>query len=166
MIIVYIEDHSVNGTFVNDSLTRLSRGERIEIKSGDEIFTINPRSMISGEEVGAFMFINIRDRLADQRAVSVAPIDHTKDTPQASIMGLVSHHIEDFYVIGDQLGAGMCGQVHLCVHRQTRKQYAVKIIDTRKFPLSPGLSPRELRQEAELMKNLNHVILNYNNILI
>ena len=29
-------------------------------------------------------------------------------------------HFEDLYVIGDQLGSGMSGQVHLCMNRTTR----------------------------------------------
>ena len=47
-------------------------------------------------------------------------------------------HIEDKYIIGDQIGSGMSGQVYFCVCKATREQYAVKIIDTRKFALSPG----------------------------
>jgi FHA domain len=38
---VFVEDTSVNGTFVNDSLTRLHKGKRLELKTGDEIFLIN-----------------------------------------------------------------------------------------------------------------------------
>lgn len=47
-------------------------------------------------------------------------------------------------------------QVHRCVHKSSKVQYAVKIINTRRFSLSPGLSTRELREEAEIMRNLNH----------
>ena len=50
----------------------------------------------------------------------------------------------------------MCGQVCRCVHEKTKRLYAVKIIDTKKFGLSPGLSPKELREEAEMMRGLNH----------
>lgn len=47
-------------------------------------------------------------------------------------------------------------KVHRCVHRKSKVQYAVKIINTRRFSLSPGLSTKELREEAEIMRNLNH----------
>ena len=33
----------------------------------------------------------------------------------------------------------------------------MKIIDTKKFALTPGLSPAELREEAEMMRVLDHV---------
>lgn len=32
----------------------------------------------------------------------------------------------------------------------------MKIINTRRFSLSPGLSTKELREEAEIMRNLDH----------
>eukprot|EP01041_Mallomonas_annulata_P004441 gene4441-8852_t len=145
---VYLEDRSVNGTYINDSLTRLHNGERIEIRSGFEIFLINPRSSTPGF-VGAFLFINIMERIVGQNTVARAP-QNILDR------GHIGRHIEDFYVIGDQLGSGTCGQVHLCVHLLTRVQCAVKIIDTRKFSLSPGLSATDLREEAEMMSRLDH----------
>jgi hypothetical protein len=37
----------------------------------------------------------------------------------------------------------------------------VKIIDTKKYSLTPGLSIAELKQEASMMKELNHVSDNY-----
>ena len=35
----------------------------------------------------------------------------------------------------------------------------MKIIDTKKYSLNPGLSLMELREEAELMKELHHVCI-------
>lgn len=146
---VFVEDTSANGTFVNDSLTRLTKGERLELKSGDEIFLTNPRNIDSktDHKPPVFMFINLRERLVDQRMIALAP----------SIGGTnLCRHVEDFYIIGDQIGSGMCGQVHLCIHRETSAQCAVKIIDTKKFALTPGLSPKDLIEEANLMKILDH----------
>ena len=66
------------------------------------------------------------------------------------------NHIEDEYIIGDEIGSGMCGNVHECIHRSSGVHYAVKIIDTRKFTMSPGLSATELREEANMMLSLDH----------
>jgi pSer/pThr/pTyr-binding forkhead associated (FHA) protein len=192
---VFIEDSSVNGTFINDSLMKLSRGERLELKSGDEIFLVNPRNldMHSPENAAlAFMFINLRDRLVVKREATMAPtvstnrataatannslaipingingINGTNDSsgsgsslPSAvplAVPPVVRRHVEDFYIIGEQIGSGMCGQVHICRDRFSGEYCAVKIIDTKKFALSPGLSSSELRQEAEMMRSLSHV---------
>jgi serine/threonine protein kinase len=163
---VFLEDSSGNGTFVNDSLTRLTRGERMELKSGDEIFLINPRILQSKSssndahgdhpkkgahnDVGStsFTFVNIRERVAATREKSRAP-SHSQLAP-------CSRHVEDVYVIGDQIGSGMCGIVHLCIERATGLHCAVKIIDTKKFALSPGLTPADLREEAAMMMTLDH----------
>ena len=161
---VFVEDCSANGTFVNDSLTRLTKGQRLEIKSGDEILLHNPRvnphkggtsrdnsnEINEGDEATlneliaktSFIFINLRDRVVGQRQVAMAPLNTSEvispeKIPQA--------HVEDFYIIGDQIGSGMCGTVHLCVHKDSGEHCAVKIIDTKKFSLAPGLSPLELR---------------------
>ena len=148
---VFIEDSSANGTFINDALTRLTRGERIDLKSGDEIFLVSPRSNGPEDHATTFMFVNIRERMVLQRAIGLAP------TGSAGANGATHvRHVEDVYVIGDQIGSGMCGTVHLCIHRETGEHYAVKIIDTKKFSLSPGLSTKDLREEAEMMKRLNH----------
>ena len=156
---VFVEDSSANGTFVNDSLTRLTKGQRLELKSGDEILLHNPRSNFhkSGREgsheendachneliaKSSFMFINLRDRVVGQRQVAMAPFSNPKKISPEKAM---KAHVEDYYIIGDQIGSGMCGTVHLCVHKKTGEHYAVKIIDTKKFSLTPGLSPLELR---------------------
>ena len=138
---------------MNYSLTRLSKGERLELKSGDEIYLLNPRyHNKSSDNNTIFMFFNIRERLFDKRERKPLISNHV--LPPA---GQITSHIEDFYIIGDQIGNGTCGVVHLCIHRQTSKHYAVKIIDTKKFALNPGLSPKELREEAEMMTELDHV---------
>jgi hypothetical protein len=109
---VFVEDHSVNGTFINDSLTKISKGERMELRSGDEIYLINPKtaattssggntpnvvegnprggaggqqqqqqaqSSITAQEdlnTASFIFVNIRDRIAANREITVAPPKH------------------------------------------------------------------------------------------
>lgn len=155
-----------NGTFINFSLKRLSKGERLELKSGDEIYLLNPRyysntTTLDNEEVATcFLFFNMRDRLFDKREIVAAPKskqdDDTLDTTDRN-SHTITPHIEDHYIIGDQIGAGTCGQVYLCIHRSTGKEYAVKIIDTTKFSKIAGLSVKELQDEANMMRQLNHV---------
>jgi serine/threonine protein kinase len=219
---VFVEDCSRLGTYVNSSLTRLRKGERLEIHSGDELFLVNPRQENSGE--AAFLFVNMRERFFNQmqrikeqrppmglhatvddadenggsNATSDAEGDDGRDGGDSkflcgapmSISGLAAsagpsmagvgaaagavadmmkgvsqipmqaqvpvRHIEHDYIIGDQIGAGMCGTVHMCFNRRTAVKSAVKIIDTKKFPMSPGLSVADLREEALMMRELHH----------
>jgi hypothetical protein len=171
---VFIEDSSANGTFINDSLTRISKGERLELKSGDQIYLINPRNIHTNvDKMAEFTFVNIRERLVGQRVVAPAPTsavitqaeNHLQQgdvAPSSSIKkegsGFVnSGHIEEHYIIGDQIGSGMSGQVYFCLHRATNAQCAVKVIDTRKFVLTPGLSVTDLMEEAAIIQRLDHV---------
>jgi pSer/pThr/pTyr-binding forkhead associated (FHA) protein len=155
---MFVSDCSANGTFVNNSLIRLSSGERTELKSGDEIFLMNPRYISTAEGLVSFIFVNMRERLFVPRVVDVAPLTHqlSRELQSSESPHSNQRRIEDIYVIGNGIGHGMCGQVHVCTHKGSKIQYAVKIIDTKKFPKSPGLSASELRREAELMKDLNH----------
>jgi serine/threonine protein kinase len=152
---VFVEDKSVNGTYVNDSLTRLHKGKRLELKTGDEIFLINPHNLEfqngNTTKCASFLYINLRDRLFVQRTIGSVKVSENLSTENSSLT-----HVEDFYVIGDQLGSGMCGQVHRCINRLTGEHCAVKIIDAKKFAMTPGLSPSELREEAEMMRKLDH----------
>jgi hypothetical protein len=178
---MYVEDCSANGTFVNSSLIRLKHGERTVLKSGDEIYLMNPR-FVKGPDLVSFVFINMRERLFARKKVDDAPSSSSSSSSgqlanngAAPGHGQVPHdqsssssssslayrrtstygsRIEDLYVIGEPIGSGMCGQVHVCTHKATKTQWAVKIIDTKKFGKAPGtgLSVGELRQEAELMR--------------
>lgn len=62
---------SQNGTYINDANTRLRKGEKYELKSGDELFLINPRKIGSDSEFH-FIFVNKRERDITQRAVLAA----------------------------------------------------------------------------------------------
>jgi pSer/pThr/pTyr-binding forkhead associated (FHA) protein len=171
---IFLEDASANGTFINHSLNRLCKGARWELKSGDEIFLINPRNYDENAKIAAFTFVNMRERFIDTREIIVKPVVKTNinnlnntnnsntssttlTTTKNSTSLIQRKHIEDYYIIGDQLGVGMCGQVFYCIHKETRAPFAVKVIDTRKFALTPGLSIDDLKEEAELMKQLKHV---------
>lgn len=157
------------------------KGERVELKSGDEIFLLNPRFLDRTNTPAAFMFVNMRDRLFDNREMHPAPIptslsntNHNHHNLNNNIgssssfssssscndnpNGLASAtHIEEHYIIGNQIGSGTSGQVHICIRRKTGERCAVKIIDTKKFALTPGLSIVDLREEAQMLQLLDHV---------
>ena len=156
---IFIEDCSANGTYINDSLTRLRKNERMELKSGDQIYLLNPRKEENLKKTHAsFVFINLRERLVTRREISFAPehMNQLGGTDQYAITTQqntthntsrlfsthLSHqyapHIEDKYIIGDQIGSGMSGQVYFCVNKLTHEQFAVKMIETKKFSLNPG----------------------------
>eukprot|EP01033_Poteriospumella_lacustris_P002831 gene2831-2058_t len=161
---VFLEDCSANGTYVNDALTKLSRGHRLELRSGDEVYLVNPRTLDQFElhyHPSVFTFINMRDRILATREIACAPTA-AKTTAfavtnvEASGEAKVEPQIEDFYIIGDKIGSGMSGEVYLCIQRKTGRRCAVKVIDTRKFSMTPGLAKEELLQEATLMHELKH----------
>lgn len=66
------------------------------------------------------------------------------------------HGAKDFYDVREMIGHGTSGEVRRAINRTTGKQVAVKVIETRKFALTPGLTPKELVQEAEMLKRVDH----------
>lgn len=63
---------------------------------------------------------------------------------------------QEFYDVREMIGHGTSGEVRRAINRTTGKQVAVKVIETRKFALTPGLTPKELVQEAEMLKRVDH----------
>lgn len=104
---VYVEDNSSNGTFINGPGTKLSKKQRTELRSGDEIHILNPDlpSAIP-DEAGPFFFINMRERYAIQKKVL-----QVSDSEALRKRKTIGRHIEDEYIVGEALGSGMCGQV-------------------------------------------------------
>lgn len=78
---------SQNGTYINDVRTKLRRGERYELKSGDEIFLANPTKSENVDEIH-FIFVNKRERDIMQRAVlsahSSEGSEKSEETPRLS----------------------------------------------------------------------------------
>jgi serine/threonine-protein kinase Chk2 len=152
---MFVENRSSNGTFVNNSLTRLSKSEKTELKSGYEIYLMNPHFVSKDQGGVSYTFINMRERMFALKKVEVPNSLH----PRSQLSNNTSRHIEHYYVIGDTIGSGMCGQVHMCTNIFTKKQFAVKVIDVKKYARTPGLSRTELMKEADLMRELSHVSL-------
>jgi len=152
---VYLEDTSTNGTWVNGTI-RL-RKERRLLNTGDEICLINPdleshtTSHEQGEkdvQMNSLTFINLSGRVMEPRSVTLhrAPTGFVDRTRK----------LERFYDKKELLGTGTSGKVYRVIHRQTGLEYAVKVIETRKFRLTPGMSTEEIIQEALMMKEICH----------
>ncbi|KAH9512352.1 hypothetical protein Btru_039295 [Bulinus truncatus] len=54
------------------------------------------------------------------------------------------------------LAVGPFSVVRRCLHRETRQQFAVKIVDVSKFTSSPGLTIEDLKREATICHMLKH----------
>jgi len=158
---VFVEDSSRNGTFINSNLFKVANGDRVEIKSGDEIYLVKPgrdKSAAKADAPGAptaFMFVNERDRKRHQMGAFLAAATAAAAEESGGTTAH-KHHIEVDYNIFEELGKGACGTVYRCQHIATGAVYAVKAIDTSKFAMTPGLSVNELREEAEMMQRLDH----------
>ncbi|XP_050429430.1 peripheral plasma membrane protein CASK isoform X3 [Adelges cooleyi] len=63
---------------------------------------------------------------------------------------------DDVYELLETIGKGPFSLVKRCVHRQTGKQFAVKIVDVASFTSSPGLSTSDLKREATICHMLKH----------
>jgi calcium-dependent protein kinase len=72
------------------------------------------------------------------------------------VLGGPTADIKTQYDIGTRLGEpGMYGAAHVCTHKETREQRAVKIIPKARFSRSPH-QLQKMREEYELMRDLNH----------
>lgn len=138
---VFVEGLSTGGTFVNSSFIRIVPGQRFELRTGDELFLLNPSSTYTKPEdvtKTSFLFINLRERWIVQREVAPAPPSHPASAPSHSSGSgqgpslqerssnldvgpppLAPRHVEDYFIIGESLGHGMCGQVHHCLQKST-----------------------------------------------
>uniref|UniRef100_H2ZK21 Peripheral plasma membrane protein CASK n=1 Tax=Ciona savignyi TaxID=51511 RepID=H2ZK21_CIOSA len=63
---------------------------------------------------------------------------------------------EDVYEQYETIGKGPFSIVRRCIHKDTRHQFAVKIVDVAKFTASPGLSTHDLKREASICHQLKH----------
>lgn len=63
----------------------------------------------------------------------------------------------DTYDVGACLGTGQFASVHLCIHKETGKQWAIKIIDKKKAALSSSTARQgALLDEVEILRRLDH----------
>lgn len=142
---VFVEDTSSNGTQVNDEEPRLRRACR-ELRSGDVLHLTPSKTACT------FVFISAA------LAVAVPPVlPSTAPSVLSAGAGAASgRRVEDEYVIGERLGEGQCGAVHVCAHRASGARRAVKVIHASRLSMLAGQSIEALRAEAEILAGLDH----------
>lgn len=153
---IFIQDSSANGIYINNANYHY-KGQSIELKSGDVIYLVHPKnsSNIASSNSSLatqFTFINNIERLLDNRErrpnLSLQPVETRVNN--------FRRRVEDYYIIGDRLGSGVSGEVRICMNKVDGLKFAAKIIDFKKFLLTPGLSPEEIYKEAEMLRELDH----------
>ncbi|XP_011876015.1 PREDICTED: ovarian-specific serine/threonine-protein kinase Lok isoform X2 [Vollenhovia emeryi] len=128
-IVVYLEDLSSNGTFVNKA--RVGRGNRVIIEHLSEI-------ALSRDNLTVFLFLNIN---APEIACQLQP------------------ELKQNYAIGRKLGAGACGEVRLLFTKDGSKRFALKIIQKNCFDSTDGNilnNPANVKNEVDILKKLKH----------
>eukprot|EP00904_Undaria_pinnatifida_P009768 jgi/Undpi1/5921/HiC_scaffold_2.g01195.m1 len=100
--------------------------------------------------------LSVAETLRARTAPGVSsPVLRSSASGVAGIFG-GARKVEDLYDVREMIGHGTSGEVRRAINRKTGKQVAVKVIETRKFALTPGLTPKELVQEAEMLKRVDH----------
>ena len=163
---VFIEDMSGNGTFINQT-TCLRKGQQRILHSGDEICLVNPetlRKKISSARVlqnvidqYTFTFVqsvNTRKPCVNPRAMNYRQRSTTSPSPYQSSLtpnNKSCRRIESLYELREKIGDGTSGQVRRAIHRQTGKEFAVKVISLRR-----QLDTAQMEEEVRLMQSLDH----------
>ncbi|PRP79765.1 protein kinase 1 [Planoprotostelium fungivorum] len=134
--VIMIEDCSSNGTFVNKE--KLGKGSSLVIRSGDEITIVLEHK---GEPALAYIFKDI-DRINPPKNQNVV----IEDGP-----------FHD-YDVKDQLGSGNFAVVKLAIQKKTKKKFAIKIIDKKKYQKQAGARKAQeaLMDEVEILKSVCH----------
>ncbi|XP_029295252.1 death-associated protein kinase 1 [Cottoperca gobio] len=66
-------------------------------------------------------------------------------------------NVEEFYVIGDELGSGQFAVVRRCRHRNTGVEYAAKSIKKRRSKSSRrGVTREDIEREVNILKEIQH----------
>lgn len=76
-----------------------------------------------------------------------------------NILTVMSNARDDFnsrYEIIREVGKGGFSIVYQCRHRQTGKDYAVKVVDLRPLRLRERFNPSRLKREVDIMRRLEH----------
>ncbi|KAG7364684.1 WD40 repeat-containing protein [Nitzschia inconspicua] len=164
---IYIEDNSGNGTFVNQQ-THLRRGQTRLLHSGDEICLVNAdtlRKRITSSRAlelvlqqFSFIFIQSKPRkpCVNPRAMNYAfrnasSKNNNNNSNRPDLSPRTSRHLETFYELREVLGDGTSGQVRRAIHRQSGKEFAVKIISLRR-----NLDMTAMEREVQLLQTLDH----------
>lgn len=164
----WIEDLSANGTFLNRSLKLKKNVPRL-LRTGDEIYMVNPDLVRLGGSgvaesdilMNSFTIIlNLPN--PTQGVISESLRSHTMSKKPTKELGRSStvirllnqqRNIRDHYEFRELLGSGAAGQVYRGIQKDTGRDWAVKIIDTRHMSVS---DPAAVTKEAEMLRSIRH----------
>jgi serine/threonine-protein kinase Chk2 len=124
----YIEDLSSNGTFVNG--TKIGKGNRTMLQDGDRI------SLVSKKRTSMFMSYIFEDLSVD-------------------IVGNENDEFFKYYDLKQELGRGNFSTVKLGINKKTGEQFAIKIINKKKF-WHLSKSREQILREIEILKRVKH----------
>lgn len=150
--VVYLEDVSRNGTFVNE--TKVGKGKTVVLENNDEISIIHCH--LKGEcegtdgggregaqstfgTIAVFVYMSLEKDM------------ETKNYPE---------EVRRKYAISRVLGSGACGVVKLVYEKSTRKALAMKVVQKKRFRNEQSTvtdRPERLQREVAIMKALSHV---------
>ena len=150
-LMVYLEDTSSNGTFLNKS--KLKRRERRPLSTGDELTFLSPK--ISEAQLTSYMYVD----LSDKKTCGPQLFSRLETGPERSLTLAISsttRNLEKDYELREELGSGSIGKVYRAIERKTDEAYAAKIISTRQFALERSFSAQDLLQEARMLRNVSH----------
>jgi hypothetical protein len=161
---IVLEDHSGNGTFVNQTV-HLGKGHQRMLHSGDEICLVNaetlrkriPSSRLLQTVLQQYTYVLVLTNKPKRPCVNPRAMNYmgTTQNPESVDRGIASprsaRRIEAHYDIREILGDGTSGQVRRAINRQTGQEYAVKIISLRR-----QLDLTSMEQEVTMMQSLDH----------
>ncbi|XP_011062802.1 PREDICTED: serine/threonine-protein kinase Chk2-like isoform X2 [Acromyrmex echinatior] len=137
-IVVYLEDSSHNGTYVNQEL--VGHGRRVIIGNNSEI-------ALAKSSFSFYIFVS----------ANVHEIAY--ELP----LGLKQR-----YVIGRRLGTGACGEVRLLFKKDGSETFAIKVIQKNYFSAGTGNilnNPANVRNEVEILRKLKHDIFDTTEVM-
>ncbi|XP_073697312.1 serine/threonine-protein kinase Chk2 [Garra rufa] len=127
--LVYVEDLSGNGTWVDDDEEKIGNGKQRLLSNNSVIALAEQKHQV-------FMFI---DKMGDDQPN--LPLEFSKK-----------------YHIARKIGTGVCGEVKLAIEKETCKKVALKTINKHDFP-SIGTATRNAEREIEILKKIDHPCL-------
>ena len=164
---ILLEDHSGNGTLVNQSV-HLRKGHQRLLHSGDEICLVNPDTL--GKRISSsrrlrqvlqhYTYVLVLSNKPRRPCVNPRAMNYTgtqlhpsssSSLERATASPRSARLIEAYYEIREILGDGTSGQVRRAIHRQSGKEYAVKIISLRR-----QIDLTSMEHEVNMMQSLDH----------
>lgn len=128
--LVFIEDRSSNGTFVNGD--KVGRERKRILNNNDEIALSIPQNKV-------YVFVDTCMCEEEQK--------------------IMPDEMKDKYILSKQLGRGACGVVKLAFEKETCQKVAIKIIEKKTFSMGGTMMKnmdKAVMEEVKILKSLNH----------